>query len=204
MVRTLGFRSKAQEQEGRGESTATTTLFALDKRPNHVTAGEFWDSLRPTAEDIDNAQSIIEWAQSLAETPDLSNYLNDLRVAVSLGYVDSKRAGLVASAVAAFGRVQAEIALANQPQTVSKHVGIVGKRQNFSDLTVTRVAYSENMYGTKTILVMKDKEGNVLTWFASGYKKYDIGAILQGKCTVKEHGEYKGVAQTILSRCTFE
>lgn len=49
------------------------------------------------------------------------------------------------------------------------------------------------------IYVMKDQQGNVYKWKSNNYYSWD--GYLTVKGTVKELGEYKGVKQTVLTRC---
>ncbi len=51
--------------------------------------------------------------------------------------------------------------------------------------------------------LMRDAGGNVFIW-KTGSHRIEPGKSVKGKCTVKEHGEYNKVAQTVLSRCTLE
>ena len=108
----------------------------------------------------------------------------------------------MASAVVAYDR---ELANAEAAKRVanSVHVGQVGQRMNVS-LTVTRSFPKDTMYGVTTILTMCDKDGNVFKWFASGYQEYKVGDKVQGKGTVKAHGEWQGVKETTLTRCKLD
>ena len=55
------------------------------------------------------------------------------------------------------------------------------------------------MYGTTFLYRFVDDAGNVFVWKASGaYNVFD-GVTIKG--TVKDHSEYQGVKQTVLTRC---
>ncbi len=133
---------------------------------------------------------------------ELNDYLYNLTVVFSGETVDGRAAGLAASAVQAYlrevGRLAESARASAQP---SNHVGEEGKRMEF-DVTVTAVISRDNEWGTTHITKMITKEGNVLTWFKSNGEPLEIGAELRISGTVKSHGEFKGVKQTIVSRCT--
>lgn len=87
----------------------------------------------------------------------------------------------------------------------SKHVGEVGKRQQFN-ATVTFAKEIDTQYGTSLLLVMETPEGNVLKTFYSGSNSDIWDAEKGDKVTfaaaVKEHSEYQGRKETIITRIT--
>jgi hypothetical protein len=85
----------------------------------------------------------------------------------------------------------------------SEYVGEVKVRMELT-LTVLGVFDSEGHYGHTDIVKMKDAEGNLFTWFASGWSGLTRGDVVTGKGTVKAHDTYKGTKQTVLTRCKFE
>jgi len=187
-IRLHGWLSKKESYEQGGIPTA--------ERAESNSIG------KPIESDVVEAAQVFEWCQSLGERDNLSDYLNNLRVGSSLGYVDNRSKGIVASAVQAFRRELAdEQARALRTNAApSCHVGKVGDKLSFT-ATVTRVFLKDGMYGLTTIVGMEDKAGNNYTWFASGRKDVKVGQAVQVKGTVKSHGEFQGVKQTTLTRC---
>ena len=53
---------------------------------------------------------------------------------------------------------------------------------------------------TNYMYLMSDKEGNVYKWSTSCF--YKEGDDIHVRGTVKDHAEYKGIKQTVLTRCT--
>jgi hypothetical protein len=155
--------------------------------------------IKPTAEDKAEASRVLVWAESLGGRSDLNDYLSNVHVACKQGYVDTKTKGIVASAVSAYRRDTAEVT----ESATSAHVGKAGDRL-ILNVVVTRVSESNGYYGITTIISMRDDTGNELVWFASGEKPYKVGDKLQGKGTVKAHGEFLGVKQTTLTRCKLD
>ncbi len=132
---------------------------------------------------------------------ELNDYLYNLTVVFSGETVDSRAAGLAASAVSAYLREVGRVAeLARRQAAPSQHVGEVGKRMDF-EVTIVGVISREGDWGTTHITKMVTKEGNDLTWFQSSGEPLEVGASHRISGTVKSHGEFKGMKQTVVSRC---
>lgn len=80
------------------------------------------------------------------------------------------------------------------------YVGTVGQREVFSDLTCIRVPSFDTDFGTVYVNTFEDADGNVLIW-KTGSICFEVGCKLALQGTVKDHSEYNGTKQTILSRC---
>lgn len=81
----------------------------------------------------------------------------------------------------------------------SEFVGNVGDRIE-ETLTVTKAITLESYYGTSIMHIMEDNSGNVYVWITKA-KNYPEGKVVTLRGTIKEHKEYKGTKQTILTRC---
>ena len=88
---------------------------------------------------------------------------------------------------------------------VSSHVGKVGVRQEFL-VKVKSVSEYETLgfgynagYVTNYAHTLQDRQGNIIVYFGSS-RLGSYGEILKIAGTVKAHDEYKGVAQTVISR----
>lgn len=91
-------------------------------------------------------------------------------------------------------------------ESTSDWVGEVGERIDIH-VTIDRAFESEfqrnsGWYGTTTsyMYLMHDEAGNVYKWSTSCYYKEKDECHF--KATVKDHAEYKGIKQTVLTRCT--
>lgn len=91
-------------------------------------------------------------------------------------------------------------------ESPSKWVGEIGERIQVA-LHIDRAFESEyrrnnGWYGASTsyMYLMHDGAGNVYKWSTSCY--YQEGDDVVFNATVKDHAEYKGIAQTVLTRCT--
>lgn len=154
---------------------------------------------KPTDEDTKIANEALEWAKALT---DLSNdYLYNINVIASMGYIDYRSMGIAVSIVSSYQR-HVGILKEREKQKASEHFGTIKKREVF-ELTVQKVIPIDTMYGLSFLHIFKDQHGNVATWKASK-EKLEENVTYKGKATVVEHSEYKGVKQTVLSRCALE
>lgn len=98
---------------------------------------------------------------------------------------------------------------------MSKHVGSVGQRISVEVTLVNNYSY-ESSFGfssqTHYIYTMQDAEGNVYVWKTTNALVFghdeNVDCVRKGDTmnicgTVKEHGEYNGVKQTVLTRCKY-
>ncbi len=68
------------------------------------------------------------------------------------------------------------------------------------ELTVMSARGMDSRWGTTILYKMRDASGNVFTWFSSGGAGLEAGKTIKLDATVKAHGEYKGVRETVLTR----
>lgn len=85
----------------------------------------------------------------------------------------------------------------NKETTPSKHVGTVGDKIEVEAELIRRGSF-ESDFGTTYVYTFKDSEGNVLVWKTKNFFEVTTCTV---KGTIKEHSEYKGVLQTVLTRC---
>lgn len=96
--------------------------------------------------------------------------------------------------------------LPKEDNPVSEYVGEVGDKIN-DTVTLERIFSYERRsysgYGTERVRVYKfrDDNGNILVWNTTSWQ--DVAEDIRVKLTgsVKEHSEYKGEKQTVLTRC---
>lgn len=158
----------------------------------HYDSHLFWNPMQgdPT--------EVCRWCnqtRAVCEGPDAipDDYVTQCKMIAERGWITEKTAGVAASMVK-------EPPQPPKDYSGSKHVGEIGKRQVFENLTVLNSIEREGAYGITTILKFEDPDGNILTWFASGSQGYQKGDKVSLKATVKTQDEYKGVKQTVISR----
>lgn len=159
---------------------------------------------KPSEKSILLAKDSIAWCENLSDAEvEASEYLHNIRVIARRGIVGTRQYGYAASIVSSYQRALGDKANKernNQARNTSDYVGEVGKRTNFN-VMVEKVLEFEGTYGLTLIHLMADEVGNRLVWKSSG-KAFEIGVPIRIKATVKRHGEYKGIKQTELSRCS--
>lgn len=102
-------------------------------------------------------------------------------------------------------KLTAELVLENCRELIlpkPKHgiyAGTIGKRQVFK-ATVLRCIPFDGFYGRTYFTTMVDKETGACLLSKSGSFSGNEGEELEFKATVKEHGDYKGMTQTVIQR----
>lgn len=189
-----GWRGRKQAEIDGGLTTGGSAVLALNppKGQRYVA---------PNEQALARAAEAIEWAADLE--PSDNDFLWNVRAIAKVNVVSWRTSGMAAAIACAYEREQGRIAERATQKAVSKHFGTVGKREKFT-LTVVRTTGYESTYGIKTAVSLRDDEGNVALWRATGVPDLRAGHRYTVKATVKEHGEYKEVAQTVLNRLTVE
>lgn len=154
-------------------------------------------------DDWATARAAAEWVAS-GEAGD-SEYIHNLRMVLAPGIVPGKRRGIACSAVAAYHRHLGKLAERQREaeaaaSSPSRHLGAVGERLRGLRLRCDSARGIESQWGTTILYKFHDQDGNVLTWFSSGGAELDPGAEYLVDATVKGHGEFRGVAETTLTR----
>ena len=206
-ARFEGYVSKKQAFEKHANSTASRAWWWL--RPGN-SKGEReerdWLEFKGFAieeRDIALASKAIDWAKNLE--PDYSNnFLTNLKVSASLEWADHKTVGILSAIVGAYLREVEKLIREAKTREQAKdlvHLGKVGERVLFRQLTVTNVRSFDGDYGVRTLVSFSDADGNVLTWW-TGYKPdwIEVERVVDVKATIKKHDDYRGTPQTVLTR----
>lgn len=203
-----------QEKQGRyiGKQEASNTLevstagmaFQLVLNGGecpYLTAEQHEEFAQRHAELVDDARAAIVWASRI--TPK-NEYEKQLRIIARDGFFVMRRArneaGLAGSIWPAYRRA---CSLDVTRHAVNEYAGTVGERPTIR-ATLQRVTKHEGQYGFTARLEMRDEAGRLLVWWCStpsnvGHLK--TGDVFTIKGTIKEHKEFNGQKQTILSRC---
>ena len=153
-----------------------------------------------TDTDIELAEKALDWARGLRDSDKTMNeYLHNIAVVAGSEYVEMRSAGLAASIIAAYQRDSVRI----PDKRNSKHVGKKGDRLKAPCVVIGVNGY-ESEFGYTNIYRFVSESGNVVKWFTTTDQELRYGdkVVLTG--TVKKHGEYQGVQETILTRCKVE
>ena len=154
---------------------------------------------QPEEKDFEKARQVILWARNLG-SEGLNGYLWNVFTVLADDYILIRHIGIAASAIVAYNRATER----QLEGAASEFVGEVKKRLMFPHLEVTFVRAFDGNYGTTYLHKMVDPEGNQFTWWASIPEPFDVGDMLTGKGSVKDHEVYREVKQTVLTRCRLE
>lgn len=214
-VRKHGFVKADGWQEGEEQSkmpTKNDAMFLANPCPKDdsrvgAELKKLWLEGQPIDIDTVDAIGALIW---LEQNTDQGQYIHNLTVACSLPGIRKENQGLVASLPAAYNRAMGKIALQKAEKAVtaqSKHVGTVGERLTV-EATVLTVQPLESMsrWGGSDLIKLVTDEGCVLVMFttsSSSPRQRDVGKRYTVKGTVKKHDNYKGTANTQMTRCAF-
>jgi hypothetical protein len=200
VIHTFGWYSRTKASEDWIKSTADRVL---DTFYNNV----YWtpkmlESLKRKPEDTETVKEALEWIRNMSdeEIGEQQSYLWNLKIACSSEYVPNRAEGIVASLFGAYDRNSKHIEKKEVERTISQYVGKVGKRAAYV-LSLRALREFEGMYGLKTMHRFVDEAGNVFVWFKTGETNMEIDRTYHIIATVKNHEEYHGVEQTVITRC---
>ena len=214
-IRIDGWTSRSQARESFIPKLATADIAAAALRPAgsaavYLTAEALAfreQAQNPDDEAIDVATRALDWARGLDAAVD-NDYLWNCRLAAQGEYLVDRQLGIAASIIPAYLREQGkavERRVQAEARAASQHFGTVGKREIFK-LTCTKKISVDGNYGLTTICkFVQDGTANIATWFASGLAPaIEEGQTYTIKGTVKEHKDYQGGAETVLTRCAVQ
>lgn len=144
-------------------------------------------------------QCVIDYYKSCADD---SEFIHNIKVMLEDGFATHKDIGYLCYLPQGYAKhLEREIERAKRAEEKREHFGEIGKRyKNVPVKDIRKAASYETMYGLMHIWQIITEDGLVLTWKTSSHPDNEVSAI---SFTIKEHSEYKGVPQTIVTRCRF-
>jgi len=160
----------------------------------------------PSNEAKQKAAVVLEWLKGLAVTGG-TGCEYDVAPIAKQGFCAARHFGRICYCPVAYDRAmermareKAREAEKTAQRASSGFVGEIGQKVSFKAATAVLVTSWENQFGTTFLYKMTDETGNVFVWYSSGSREELVGgATVKG--TVKDHKEYDGVKQTVLTRC---
>jgi hypothetical protein len=196
VISAYGWVSKTMVDEGKAYGDTTADLvreYLTSAKPSTDLVAKV-RAAKDAKRDTGDAEAAIAWLTD--DDLDVSgDYIQSVQAIAKRGWVGTKHMGFACSIIPAWRNMVARLAKVN---TDSQHMGTIGKRETFT-LKVNRLIFSDGFYGLTIIHLMEDADGNVFKWFSSG-PELDEGEFLTVKATVKDHGEYQGTKETVLTR----
>lgn len=166
-----------------------------------------WEAV--TKEDKKLAQDTLEHVRGIQNPR--SDYVQNLTVLANYDdplygrKVIRKNLGLVCSMIPFYQRAMEQEAERKRKAAAAghcnEHLGEVGQRLEVTAYCES-VRFIEGYYGATALHRFRDPDGRLLVWFCGG-RGFDaeVGQTYKLRGTVKRHDDYKGTAQTILTRC---
>ena len=151
----------------------------------------------------ERAKKVLEWIKTELSHKAKSDYELNLVTLVVNELTERRHLGIVCSAVAAYQRAmnqKVEYAARKEKMAASEHVGTVGERLKGIKVKVQFLKSFDGAYGATTLIKFITEDGNVMAWFASGDKSFEVGQEYTIDGTVKGHNEYQGIKETAMSR----
>ena len=141
----------------------------------------------------------------IATTEDNSDYIHNLKVLTQVDYNSMDKFGLLASIFPAYKkfieykeREKQYVEKQKKEKKPSTYVGEIGQRIVIENVSTVIISGYETEFGYVYIHKFTDENGNVYIWKSSSGSHADATKV---KGTVKEHSEFRGVKQTVLTRC---
>lgn len=198
-VRRTGWVAKSAG--GYAMPTASDAMFLAMPCPGGK-AAQSWKDGQPTEADLTKAAEILVWVKG---TTDPSDYMHNLRVACASEGLRDRVSGIVASAVPAYMRQVEKWEMERAAKLADPgYYAPEGTKIEVQDLTVSFLRYLVGQYGVTTLIGLKGPAGHSFKWFASGSKDLEVGQRVNVKGTVKKCELYKGIHETVLTRCKVE
>lgn len=191
--RCLGYMTNAAARDAGKDGTATLAWIWASKGRAHKDI----ENLKIEGDDRATAKLVMKWMDELKVTGRSSEWSQKISFVAKRGNLFQSEAGIVASALPAWKK---ESGAGVKKQGV--HLGVVGQNL-FVPVKLIRVGHFSGKFGDGCIYNMQDAEGNVIQWFTN---KTPVelcvgeGSEFTISGSVKEHGEYNGVRQTVITR----
>jgi hypothetical protein len=191
VIRKFGWVSGKKSYEEGVTSTATEVITQFGDRRTMREE----DKVRPTDDDVEYAEKVIQWAQGINA---VTEYEHNLKTIADCQYVIRKTQGYAASMIMAF-KIATEPK--NRERKVSDYYGTVGQKIVNLPLNFIREYSFETMYGVTHLQKFNDDNGNLFVWGASRWQDLEEGKKYLVSGTIKAHKDYKGIKQTVITRC---
>ena len=153
---------------------------------------------------IKTTEDALKWISSQDVTDNM--YLRNLKLTCADEYTETRNFGILVSLTAAYGRYLKNEEYKKEKEREAKrdmqstHQGTVGEKTTLAVKSAELVTSFDNQFGTTWLYRFKDTDNNIYIWYASKYiDNVETVKFVDGK--VKEHSEYNGIKQTVLTRC---
>ncbi|TAK59484.1 hypothetical protein [Methylobacter sp.] len=147
---------------------------------------------------LEMAAAASAWAKELPTTG--SEYLMNLGVANRSPYVTFRQLGILASTVQAYMRHMDMLKPKETEPRLEEHYGKPGDKVVLELTVKTARPYVSELYGPKTVISMRDKDGREFVTFTAAWNP-EPGSTHLVAATIKDHRDKEGKKSTVLARC---
>ena len=151
------------------------------------------------------AENELSYIRNL-DVEDSDNYMHNLKAVASSEYVTTKNIGILVSLIPTYYKYVRDLEYkrmkeaSDKKDKLSEFVGEVGQKLAVDVVSVIKVSEWANMYGCTYLYKIFGSDGNIYMWYSSRwFGDNPEWSTLTG--IIKDHQEYKGIKQTILTRC---
>ena len=215
VISSYGWVSGGMIQAGKhpGPSTASEVRTFLNYNDKHASQSEKLMVAKVKAEleatrelRIAEGQAAVAWITGEEHAKPANDYIHTIRVLAKRGWLGKKDFGFGCSILSGWRNAmnrkadrEREAAASGKVPVESQHVGTIKERREFT-LKVNRVMALAGDFGVTHLHLMEDADGNRFKWFGTTTSLDESEDFVTVKATVKNHGEYKGIKETILNR----
>ena len=190
-IKRDGYISKQTANENWVDSTSSRVWHAINEDTDRY-GKPYYPLYEITDESREKAKTIKEYINGLDEEE--SAYIHDLKLLLSCEYVEGDKFGLVVSAVGFYLReINKKIEKARK--IASQYVGNVGDKITFT--ATPNCVYSDYTQFGSLYIYKFTVDNNEIIWKTS--KPLDEKEVTI-KATIKEHSDFRGIKQTVITR----
>ena len=152
-----------------------------------------------TSEKVKEIVSFVKdsYIKELSEKEGKNSFENTVLSILQMDSFKPQYMGYVAAGINA--AIKNKIEAKEVSKKSNEWVGKVGEKSQFS-VTVVNKSGFDSQFGYTVIYIMETAEGNQVTWFTNGNASFNVEDKLSFIATVKEHKEFKGRKQTVITR----
>lgn len=159
------------------------------------------EKIYPEKKHFEKANEIVEYFKNIKPYND---YLFKLNTFANEGIFYLKHAGYVASMIPTYQRAMKKLneqKLNEQKlnKNNSNYIGTIGEKFEF-DVELKSKKIIETYFGISELLTFEDEDQNIIKYFYSGSYNFIEGKKYNFIATIKDHSEYKGMKQTMITR----
>ena len=192
----FGFTSTSAEDYQSGKFSTKTRMIEV-LLPANKNVAEYYQSILPEFDDMNTRiESILTW---LNNNNDNSEFILNLKAIVTIAEIKMKHFGYIAGLVSAYNKATMT---KKEIEYADSYIGNIKDRINIH-VKLISVKKAEGYYGITFIHTFTDQENHNIVWFGSKHCGYDINMSFTMKATIKDHKEYNGIKQTVITRPTF-